>query len=147
MRKWINLFENQQQWPETIEGTALADLAQDWHHSPEDFDEGDIYQNITDFGTYHLRTIPLSDLKMGRFTIHDELVDDYSARTTSAPPIIVDARHGIIIDGNHRAEAALKRRERNILAYVGDPATYDPSPDEDEDDDEDDDEWHPQEEF
>lgn len=119
--------ESLSNWPAIIQGWELANHAEEWHHTPEDFIEGDIHQNIIAFGVYHLRRIPLSDLKMGMFAIDDDLVDDYTARQTSAPPIVVDPRHGLIIDGNHRAEAALKRGERDILAYVGDPATFDPS--------------------
>ena len=75
---------------------------------------------------------------MGLFTVFDDLVADYAQQDTDAPPIIVDLEHGIIIDGNHRAEAAVKRGQSDVLAYVGDRSTYDPPEDEDDDG-----EWHP----
>ena len=125
-----------QAWPETIDGYALARHAMEWHHTPEDFDEGDIYHNITSFGTYHLQRVPITELKLGRYTIHAALVADYASLPSEAPPVIVDLKHGLIIDGNHRAEAAVKRGAHDILAYVGDQSTYDPPYEED-------DEWHP----
>ena len=54
MRNWINLFEGAE-WPETISGYDLADKVEAFHHTPEDFDDGDIHHNIISFGTYHLR--------------------------------------------------------------------------------------------
>jgi hypothetical protein len=140
MRKWINLVESvTAHWPETIDGWDLAQRVAEFHHSPEDFDEGDIEQNISAFGTYHLQQVPLSALKRGLFTIYDDLVTTYAGQTTAAPPVIVDLEHRLVIDGNHRVEAAMKRGEETISAYVGDPSTYE-APD---DDDDDDDEWHP----
>lgn len=135
------LAENVQSWPETIEGWQLANSVQNLHHTPEDFHDGDIHQNIAAFGVYHLKRIPLDTLKRGRFTIFDDLVDEYAILETDPPPIIVDPTHGFAIDGNHRIEAAVKRGESDILAYVGDPNTYEAP------EDDDDGEWHPDEEW
>lgn len=140
MRKWIE--ESQASWPETIEGWRLAQMVQDWHHTPEDFFDGDLDENICAFGTYHLKLIPVSMLKHGMFSINDDLVDQYVGMDGAAPPIVVDSNHNHAIDGNHRLEAAIKRGDANILAYVGDPSTYSP-PDEEDDEDDEDDEWHP----
>jgi GNAT superfamily N-acetyltransferase len=139
MRKWINLVESATAaWPDEIEGWDLAQRVAEFHHSPEDFDEGDIEQNISAFGTYHLQQYPLSKLERGLFTIDDDLVASYAGRTSAAPPIVVDPTHGWVIDGNHRVEAAVNRGEETITAYVADPSTYE-APDDDDDDDDDDD--------
>lgn len=144
MRNWITIVETATEWPPTIDGTDLANLVlrNDMHHSPEDFSDGDIYDNIAAYGTYHLQQIPLSDLSLDLYTIHDDLVDDYAARSTTAPPIIASPQWGIIIDGNHRANAAAKRGETHILGYMGDADTYSP-PDEEHDDGE----WHPKDDW
>lgn len=123
-------------WPQEIDGNTLwrkindADL----HHRPQDFDEGDLIHNIESFGRYELRRIPVEGLNLGIYAIDDDLVGDYAGMdAASQPPIVYDPTHNLIIDGNHRANAAAKRGDRDILAYVGDPSTY--SPPEDEDDD------------
>ena len=136
MRKLINLIEQAHQWPPRIEGWELASMVQDWHHTPDDFYDGDIQYNIESFGYYDLKEIPIAGLHLDMFTIHDDLVDDYASLDTEAPPIVYDPTHNIIIDGNHRANAAVKRGEHTILAYVGDPDSYDPSQEDDEADDE-----------
>jgi hypothetical protein len=120
-RHWMNLIAESHNWPQTISGSDLADEVESWHHTPEDFDDGDILQNVMQFQTYHLQRFPLAELKLDLFTIHDQLVNDYVAMGSDAPPIVIDPRHNIIIDGNHRANAAAKRGETDILAYVGDP--------------------------
>lgn len=128
-----DIDESVSEWPATISGDDLVAQVEKFHHTPEDFDDGDLVQNITSFGIYHLKRVPLSGLSLHLFTIHDSLVNDYAEMDGDAPPIIVNGLHpNIIIDGNHRANAAAKRGEHDILAYVGDPATYE-APEEDED--------------
>lgn len=136
MRHLISLIESAQAWPNRISGIELSSRVQGLHHTPEDFFDGDIEHNIEAFGEYDLKIIPLSGLNPDLFSIFDDLVDDYAALDTEAPPIIYNPIHNIIIDGNHRAKAAIKRGEETILAYVGDPSTYSPNYEEDE-------EWHP----
>lgn len=144
MRKFIDLVESAQQWPERIAGWDLAQHAEGWHHTPEDFEDGDIAHNIEAFGEYDLRRVPLSELNLDLFSSDDYLIRQYAQQPAeSAPPIIVDLGEGRwgrgwVIDGNHRAKAALARGEHDILAYVGDHATYDPTRGQ-----QDDDEWEP----
>ena len=142
MREFMKIVESMSDWPQTIDGNSLARKieADGIHHSPEDFDEGDLFHNITSFGRYELKRIPVAGLKLGMYTIHDDLVDDYAALiAASQPPIVINPIHNLIIDGNHRANAAAKRGDHEILAYVGDPSTYSPPDDEDDDG-----EWHPE---
>lgn len=131
--RFVDLLEHEtEEWPETIEGWRLANIIRDREPQHEDdFLQGDIEQNISAFGVYHLRRIPISELLRGIYTIHRDRVHDYASLSTEAPPIIVDLRHKLVIDGNHRVEAAVRRGETDILAYVGDQATYQ-SPDDEE---------------
>lgn len=132
-------------WPQEIDGNTLWRKIEDdqLHHTPTDFDDGDLIHNISSFGRYELRRIPVEGLKLGIYAIDDDLVGDYAGMDgASQPPIVFNPIHNLIIDGNHRANAAAKRGDHDILAYVGDPSTY--SPPEDEDDDG---EWHPSEEY
>lgn len=143
MRKWIDLIESNYQWPSTISGLDLAHLiqSQDIHHTPEDFLDGDLDANICSFGSYRLKIIPLDQIKHDLFTTFDALFHHYAEQSSeTAPPIIYDPIHKIAIDGNHRCKAALLRGETEILAYVGDPDTYDPV-------DEQHDEWRPKKEY
>jgi hypothetical protein len=137
MRNWIKIITEaqQQEWPATIDGVDLANqiMRGDMHHTPEDFSDGDIYDNICAYRTYHLKRVPISELNLELFTIHDDLVADYATMPgDSAPPIVLNPQWGLIIDGNHRANAAAKRGEADVLAYVGDLQTYEP-PEEDDD--------------
>lgn len=128
MRTLIQIIETATEWPARIEGGELARAVYDLHHSPQDFDDGDIEENITDFGFYDLKRIPVQGLHTDYFEIRDGLVDAYAQQDAeTAPPIIYDPTHNLIIDGNHRAKAAARRGDETILAYVGDPATYDPA--------------------
>jgi hypothetical protein len=124
-------------WPKTISGNDLSIRVEALHHTPEDFQDGDIATNIEAFGKYDLVNVPISTLQTGIYTIYDDLVDNYATLDSNPPPIIVDPAHGIVIDGNHRVEAALRKGQSTILAYVGDLTTY-TYPDE-----ADDEEWHP----
>lgn len=135
MRNFINIVDHHQflcetsdgAWPQTIDGYSLANRLMDSvsHHSPEDWEEGDLYARITAFGRYDLRPIAVSDIDLGRFNTDDQLVGDYAEMpASSAPPVVYDPTEQELIDGNHRALAAQQRGDQYILGYVGDPATY-----------------------
>lgn len=141
----VESFVDGSEWPQVIDGNTLSRKIEgdQLHHTPQDFDEGDLVHNITSFGRYELRRIPVEGLKLGIYAIDDQLVGDYESLDASTqPPIVYNPIHNLIIDGNHRANAAAKRGDQDILAYVGDPATYSPPDDEDDDG-----EWHPSEEY
>jgi hypothetical protein len=132
MRSLIDLFENTETYPSEISGHDLAYMAMEWHHTPEDFNDGDIFQNITSFGKYRLQKLPVSLLDRGLYSTSDELINQYALLDTKAPPIIVDLNNKNVIDGNHRVKAAIKRGDIDILAYVGDESTYVPNYDDDD---------------
>jgi len=114
-------------WPNRIDGVELAKRVMGFHHTPEDFNDGDIYQNITSFGEYQLKRFPLSGLNLNLYYVDDDRVAEYSTKVSdSAPPVIINPVDRVIIDGFHRANAAKKRGETDILAYVGVESTYEP---------------------
>jgi hypothetical protein len=133
MRNFIDIVESKA-WPATISGLDLSMEVEKLHHTPGDFIDGDIDHNITAFGNYELKRVSLSEIKRGIYIIYDDLVKNYAEEPSSAaPPIVLDAQYGLVLDGNHRVEAAVKRGEHDILAYVGNPSTYNPVYDDDED--------------
>lgn len=126
------VLESQQQWPATIAGVDLSQLVQEFHHTPEDFYDGNLEQRIDSYGEFQLQVIPTGSLDAEEWLSYDERVDAYSVMTSDAPPIIVD-HIGSIIDGTHRLKAAIARGEKTIRAYVGTEASYDPIYDDGED--------------
>lgn len=135
MRNFITIVESAA-WPQTITPDMLIDWTQDNHHTPEDIGDGDLYDRVWAFQRYTLERIPLSSLNLDEWMVHDDLVADYRAELANgeAPPIVYDSVNHSIIDGTHRANAAAASGATDILAYVGDAATYE-APAQDEDDD------------
>lgn len=72
---------------------------------------------INSFDYFKLEMVNLSDLKFGASFPGFAL--DYAKKITELPPIVVDSISRYIIDGNHRAQAAVIRGDKTIQAYVG----------------------------
>lgn len=103
-----------------IEEHVVYGLAQRAHHTPEDFCDGDLGERIEQFSHFELSTVRIADLNLNEWQLDDDLVDAYSELDGQlAPPIIYDAVNRSIIDGLHRANAAAKRGEAEIAAYIG----------------------------
>lgn len=68
-------------------------------------------------GEYEIKEIPLTDIKETMGKAGKAKVDDYSARDTEAPPIVVNDK-GVVVDGKHRFAAAKKRGDKTIKAWV-----------------------------
>ena len=71
------------------------------------------------FRKYNLVRIALSSLALKSSALKQPKVDQYSKETGDFPPIIIDGNNNWIIDGYHRANAAAKRGDTTILAYIG----------------------------
>ena len=99
----IHEIDKASTFPPKISAHDLVSLVRGWHHTPQDFQDGDLFQNITSFETYELKKIPIDILTLDMFYIDDELVDEYAAQKSTAPPIIYNPVNDQIIDGNHRA--------------------------------------------
>ena len=90
----------------TIEAHELLQQIYKHHHSPQDFDEGDITDRIYKHDTYQLKKVPLKKVKVGQWHTDPEMVGQYkkNLEKTESPPIVIKP-NGTIIDGSHRAEA------------------------------------------
>jgi hypothetical protein len=121
-------------WPKETTPDVLIHWLDNNHHSPEDLDYGDLNERVWAFQRYTLQRVPLSTLNAHEWYVDDDMVRDYafSLNRSPAPPIIYDPVNKSIIDGTHRVNAASEMGESEILAYVGDPSTYE-QPDEIED--------------
>lgn len=64
-----------------------------------------------------LKTFIVTDIQRDKFGCADpETAAHYATLTTKAPPIFI--KDGIILDGNHRIEAAVLRGDTQAQAYV-----------------------------
>jgi hypothetical protein len=104
-------------WPSHLEGAEIVAWVRTLHSSPIDFDEGDLEERLWDHAPYALRTIALDSVDAHEWALCEEQIQEYAAMESVAPPIVVD-RHGSIIDGTHRVNAALRRGHTGVLAYV-----------------------------
>jgi hypothetical protein len=66
--------------------------------------------------TVVLKHIPIAGLLYNHGFVATDVLTDYEALDTEAPPIFVIDNH--IIEGNHRTQMALRRGSAYILAYV-----------------------------
>lgn len=100
----------------------LVDEAIDMHHTPEDFEEGDIVDRIHLNKYYNLQRVSLSDIQEVPYSIDDYLVDEYMAKNMEEmPPVILGIkvnRERLIIDGSHRITALRNSGVKTVMAYV-----------------------------
>jgi len=86
------------------------------HHS-EDLHK-DYVNYVLSFDSFELQHIPLSSICTTLCDLDSSKVCEYAQmKEDSAPPIVVG--DGYIIDGYHRANAALQRNKQGIDAWVG----------------------------
>lgn len=106
-----------------VDSNYIYSLAKNIHHTPEDFEEGDLSDRIFWFDLYKLVNLPMKDIDISEWNVDDDRVDDYVNRISKSsetiPPIIYDPFSHSIIDGSHRANAYHKIGLTNIPAYVG----------------------------
>lgn len=132
---------NRKSWPATMTNRELAihwdDMAYgDWRDAGESGSAGEIQEaldrierNYTEDTVWTLQTLNVSDIE-GHHEGHDasdELIKEYAEKGGDFPPIIVaqdEDRPGKYktLDGQHRLNAAKKRGEPTIRAYVPDVA-------------------------
>lgn len=97
----------------------VSRFVQGIHRDEEDFVDGDLQARLERFSTYELRDLPIGKINLEEWAVDDALVKDFSERDTQAPPIVWDPERHSMIDGIHRANAAKRRGEARVLAFVG----------------------------
>lgn len=107
-------------WPMAMDCYAVGKWVRTLHSSPQDFDEGDLLERIERHAHYKLQSIALNRLDPHEWTVCESLAQEYATLDTPCPPIVIDP-YDSIIDGTHRVNAALRRGEATILAYVAQP--------------------------
>jgi hypothetical protein len=118
-------------WPAEITADALIRIVQGYHHTDEDFSDGNLSDRIWMFQRYHLRNISTDSVPDYEWVRDDDMVSTYAVMTTEAPPIIYDPVNHSLIDGTHRVNAYKQSGRQTIPAYVGDESTYEPLEDDD----------------
>ena len=93
------------------------------HHTPEDFDEGDIQERIDKFDYYHLVKINLKTLDRDEFDVNYGLVEYYVEKIKNEgienmPPMLISDSLEII-DGIHRLNALLDFGVDEATVYLG----------------------------
>lgn len=107
-----------QSYPNKVSSDWLVHHIADMHDREDPY-EGDVPTRILDYSKWELKPIPVASTDANEYPTDPDLVADYAARDfSSMPPIIFDQPNGEIIDGFHRANAALQSDIKQILAYV-----------------------------
>ena len=105
-----------------ITSDDLIDLAREIHHTPEDFEEGDISDRISNHWIWVLKEIDIKDIPEQPYRIEssraDKIAVEMSSNSNIYPPIIYDTELEDVIDGNHRLAAAKMLGFDHISAYV-----------------------------
>ena len=108
---------------DSVDANTIYRTVQSAHHTPEDFEEGDIGDRIYWFDDYKLTSLPIADLNLNEYYVDEDRVDDYVERIqyspNTMPPIVYDPIAKSIIDGIHRAAAYSKLGHATIPAYSG----------------------------
>lgn len=101
----------------------VIDLAKEIHYSPQDFEEGNIIENIEEYDNYELMDVAVEKIEEPYYYIDEEMIEEYKEMNTEKmPPIILgfysDGTYQII-DGGHRVTVAQELGLKKIKAYVG----------------------------
>jgi hypothetical protein len=90
--------------------------------------EGPVPAHVLRYSRYRCAVVPVAGCDLEGYGYDRELAEEYSRTPAHLfPPIVLDPADGTVVDGYHRAHAALLRGETGILALVGIPDTIDPS--------------------
>jgi hypothetical protein len=99
----------------------LIDDVRSQHHTPEDFDEGDLEDRLYAYRRYRLQNVPLDQIELDEWEVVEEWVADYVRRlgAGSEPPSPI-LRHDLgIIDGTHRLNALAQAGRTEVACWVG----------------------------
>lgn len=102
-------------------------LVEGIHARPEDLSEGDLGHRLEKFTHYVRGKLKLSDIDLDEWLLDDDEIDRLAdLPTETRPPVVYDAVSSSMIDGIHRANAALRKGETEIDAFIGTEAHLDP---------------------
>ena len=108
--------------PKQITSEDLIDELREIHHTPDDFEDGDIYDRISNHWIWVLKDLNINDIPEQPYEVGaDHLVKiakEMSSNISECPPIVYDTETEDVIDGNHRLNAAKKIGLRRISAWV-----------------------------
>jgi hypothetical protein len=113
MRNWLNLFESSHVSSDFVVH-YVADM-----NDREDPYEGEVPERIAEYDEYELCAFPIADLCLDGYQYDSSLAGEYAAMNVQTMPPIVVEPNGQIIDGFHRAQAAVQRGDDSIAAYAG----------------------------
>ena len=110
----------------SLEGVNTQTVSSDYvvHYVADQNDrddpyEGDVPERINQFSGFKRMAFPIKKLKLHGYRFSPDLAKEYSTMSaTTSPPIVVEP-NGEIIDGYHRAQAAVMRKDQTIDAFVG----------------------------
>ena len=83
--------------------------------------------NVRNEPSWELRKIRLAQLDTGE-TRNPDVIAEYAAMSKESRPPSLVLRDGTVVDGGHRAQAAMHNREKTVLAYVPVGSMLDPIP-------------------
>lgn len=98
------------------------------HHTPEDFDEGDLTDRINQYFSYDLELITIDRFDFGEWIIDPARVEKIEKEIRKDafcyPPILYDPINDSIIDGTHRVNALHNLGEKYVVTLVGNEEDY-----------------------
>lgn len=74
---------------------------------------------VHQFDYFKLQLVQLNTLSLRAGSNKQDKIDKYALSKEQYPPIVIDGSNDWLIDGYHRANAAIKRGDATIMAYVG----------------------------
>lgn len=103
---------------ESVSPQFIEKYIADIHTGNTSADDETLLQWIHSFDKFKLTTIDLDSVNLKFSGLRSDKVDKYADKS-NPPPIVIDGSNNWIIDGYHRANAAKKRGDKTIQAYIG----------------------------
>ena len=115
MRAWIQIVENN---AEIVDADYVIHYIAELNDRDDPY-EGDVPERIASFHSFIREPFPVKDLQLEGYQYDPSLAREYANYEISTMPPIVVEPDGEIIDGYHRAQAAVINGVVAIDAWVG----------------------------